>query len=446
MRPRPQGGSRLALRVFGLGLVMLLASAAVFAGLGQWFVRAPSDRDVAYLMHAVAVEACTRALDPARRGAAPVFPVRLAVYRDDGTLVSPPGGAPLRALSPEAVARLQRRTEILDGAVGAYLCPTDPHAYAAVERPGIPLSPGVLVVLLLASLLVLALLSLPIAWAIGAPLEAIRDVARRFGQGDLAARAAVRSDDFGDLAGAFNEMASRLEGALRAEREMLANVSHELRTPLARIRVVLETAQENPSRAQRLLQEISADLADLERLVEDVMDTVRLDPTGMNAQGTGLRARLVPTDLADLVAEADARFATLHAPRALTLDAPSEGLWVSGDARLLRRLLDNLVDNARKYADGPITLRAARVGERVQVSIEDRGEGIAPDDLARVFTPFFRADRSRARGTGGVGLGLALAKRIADAHGGELRLDSALGRGTTAVFTLDAMKQTDTVG
>ncbi len=197
----------------------------------------------------------------------------------------------------------------------------------------------------------------------------------------------MRSDDFGDLAGAFNEMASRLEGALRAEREMLANVSHELRTPLARIRVVLETAQENPSRAQRLLQEISADLADLERLVEDVMDTVRLDPTGMNAQGTGLRARLVPTDLADLVAEADARFATLHAPRALTLDAPFEGLWVSGDARLLRRLLDNLVDNARKYADGPITLRAARVGERVQVSIEDRGEGIAPDDLARVFTP-----------------------------------------------------------
>jgi signal transduction histidine kinase len=111
---------------------------------------------------------------------------------------------------------------------------------------------------------------------------------------------------------------------------------------------------------------------------------------------------------------------------------------IEGDAVLLRRALDNLLDNARKYSppDAEIRVIAARRGGDAVIEVIDRGEGIAPSDLDRLFTPFFRADRSRARATGGVGLGLALARRIVEAHGGTLLARSAPGAGTTMSIAL----------
>lgn len=446
----PLGGRRLALRVFSLGVVLLASSAALFALVGHWMVRAPNAREVAYFTRALSVEACTRALTaptPHSESVAPLhLPAWVTVYRDDGRLLARGEGPTPPPLRGAALAALGTAPTELAPDLLAHRCPSDPQAYVLVGRPQRPFAARKLAGVFAAVLLALALLSLPLARAIAAPVEAIAAVTRRFGHGDLSARAEIPpDDDLGDLAAAFNDMAARLEGAVRAERELLANVSHELRTPLARIRVVLETAQENPARAQRLLHEISTDLADLERLVEDVMAAVRLDLGGMKYHATALPVTLAPLDLAPLLADAAERFRTLHAPRTLTLDAPDAGLAVDGDGRLLRRLVDNLVDNARKYADGEITVRAHTDGDRVVVAVEDRGEGIAPEDLARVFTPFFRADRSRTRGTGGVGLGLALARRIAEAHHGELRLESAPGQGTRAVFSLP-LKQTDTRG
>jgi len=111
---------------------------------------------------------------------------------------------------------------------------------------------------------------------------------------------------------------------------------------------------------------------------------------------------------------------------------------VEGDAVLLRRALDNLLDNARKYSPphGVLRLRAAAQDGAVAIDVLDSGDGIAPEDLARLFTPFFRADRSRTRATGGVGLGLTLARRIVEAHGGTLTADSTVGVGTTMTVTL----------
>jgi len=105
---------------------------------------------------------------------------------------------------------------------------------------------------------------------------------------------------------------------------------------------------------------------------------------------------------------------------------------VSGDAALLRRLLDNLLDNAAKYSDPPAPVRlSARSDPGATVlEVKDGGIGIAPEDVPRLFTPFFRTDRSRARRTGGVGLGLALARRIAQAHGGDIEVESEVDRGT----------------
>jgi len=112
---------------------------------------------------------------------------------------------------------------------------------------------------------------------------------------------------------------------------------------------------------------------------------------------------------------------------------------LTADAVLLRRVIDNLLDNAHKYSDAPpseIALRAARAGDKIVIEVRDQGGGIAPDDLKRVFEPFFRADPSRTRTTGGLGLGLALARRIVEAHQGALTIDSVLGAGTRACVEL----------
>jgi two-component system, OmpR family, sensor kinase len=113
---------------------------------------------------------------------------------------------------------------------------------------------------------------------------------------------------------------------------------------------------------------------------------------------------------------------------------------LDADPALLRRVLDNLLDNARKYSDdgAPVTLTArARAGD-LDVEVRDRGIGMEAADVARLFTPFFRTDASRARGTGGVGLGLALARRVVEAHGGRISAESAPGAGTRIRFSVPA--------
>jgi signal transduction histidine kinase len=111
---------------------------------------------------------------------------------------------------------------------------------------------------------------------------------------------------------------------------------------------------------------------------------------------------------------------------------------IEADPVLLRRAIDNLLENASKYSDDsqPIALRARSTGSEVVVEVQDRGIGIDPADLGKLFTPFFRTDRSRARGTGGIGLGLALAKRIVEAHRGSIGVHSSPGEGSTFRFSV----------
>ena len=106
------------------------------------------------------------------------------------------------------------------------------------------------------------------------------------------------------------------------------------------------------------------------------------------------------------------------------------------DPAMLRRVIDNLLDNAAKYSEAPapVALVASAKDGMLQVAVRDEGIGIDPQDMPRLFTPFFRTDRSRARGTGGVGLGMALAKRIVEAHGGSIAVESRPGLGTTVTF------------
>jgi two-component system OmpR family sensor kinase len=276
------------------------------------------------------------------------------------------------------------------------------------------------------------------ARALARPLLALSRAASAFGEGLLTVRAdATRKDELGDVARSFNEMAERISSLLRTEKELMANVSHELRTPLARIQVALDLASEGDAEnARESLGEIAEDLAELTRIVDDVLTATRLSLRDGFVKGSAVPPiRLEQVDLQALLERSAGRFRTAHPGRPLQLQFGSVLPDLQLDAVLFRRVIDNLLENADKYSDNPATpiiVFALRNGSRVICEVRDQGIGVAPDDLERVFEPFFRADRSRSRATGGYGLGLALARRIVEAHAGSLRLMPGAGAGTIA--------------
>jgi len=259
------------------------------------------------------------------------------------------------------------------------------------------------------------------------PLDQLAVAARRFGSGDTTARANLtRADEVGDLGRAFDEMADRTARVLRSQRQLMGDVSHELRTPLARIRVALELAAEDPAAAKDVLADVGTDLDEIDQLIGDILTTARLD-------GEHVKIDREATSLVELADRATRRFASRH-PRRTLERSLGEDRAIQCDPVLLRRALDNLLDNAAKYSDAatPVSFAVQPNGKTVAFEIIDQGIGMSAAELDRAFTPFWRADDSRTRKTGGVGLGLALARRIARAHGGDVTLSAQPGLGTTA--------------
>jgi two-component system, OmpR family, sensor kinase len=383
----PTRGS-LVWRLYALGLVqlVLLAGAVLFVG---------------YLLRSV--------LHPGpagpRRQAPPVA----------GLDAGPRGERPHRAGEPQAH----------DG-------PRDrPHDG---PPPGLPWAP--LLTFFASGLLIVGVGAL-LSWRwMAQPLAQLSRVARSLGAGDLKARAALaRSDELGELGRGFDDMAERIEGLVLTQKELLANVSHELRTPLARIRVALDIASEGDAVAARdSLEEIAVDLGELEGMIDDILTTTRMDLQSGAHKATGFPLRLVDVAPGSIALRASERFHSRYPERQLDVSVADALPEIHVDATLFRRVIDNLLDNAHKYSpDGaPIRLGVSNGGSGVVFEVSDQGMGISERDLARVFEPFFRAERSRSRGTGGVGLGLTLAKRIVDAHGGKIELSSGAGAGTRA--------------
>lgn len=370
--------------------------------------------------------------------------ISVALFAADGRLLA--SGGPER-LAGLVVPRSEFRT-------GHQLISLAPHgvALAALEHDQLrayvvvsvrgPPSP-----LLHASLTymgVLALLgigSVPIAWWIVRPLQRLTEVTRKFGRGDFHARAnASRKDEFGDLARAFNAMADSVESLRRTEKEMLANVSHELRTPLARIRVLLELAEDDvPAVARRYLSDISEDLSQLEQILADVITTAKLDLAAENPQKPYPPLRLGPLSTAEFTDAIVAKFQRQHLDRTVVKQIEGHGT-VQADRVMLAHALGNILDNAQKYSSAPEPIEViSRIEQAHAVfAVRDYGIGINAEDLQKVFTPFFRADVSRTRTTGGVGLGLALAKRLVEGHGGSIAVASEVGEGTTVTIRIPA--------
>jgi two-component system phosphate regulon sensor histidine kinase PhoR len=220
--------------------------------------------------------------------------------------------------------------------------------------------------------------------------------------------------------------------------EFVANVSHELRTPLTAIHGYVETllggALEEPENARKFLEIVHRQTERLGRLINDLTDL-------SNIELGKVSLRLVPTTLEEVV---DSVLAVIE-PRArrgaitLHVKMPPGLPRVTADHDRLAQILINLVDNAVKYTPGggTVTVRALETARgTVEVSVEDTGVGIPSSDLPRITERFYRVDKARSRELGGTGLGLAIVKHLVVAHGGELHIESELGRGTTIRFTL----------
>jgi len=243
----------------------------------------------------------------------------------------------------------------------------------------------------------------PIVRQISRRLERLQRGVESLGAGDLTARVAVEGhDEVARLAGSFNRAAGQIEQLVRSHKTLLANASHELRTPLARIRLALELIK--GSSDQKLKAGLEQDIAELDWLVEEILLASRLDAVTETTAHEEL-------DLLALAAEECARYD----------DVQLEGVVIGlrGDGRLLRRLLRNLLENARHHGAPPAQVRIAREGAAASIAVWDSGPGVPQSEFENVFQPFYRPKYTHSRA--GTGLGLALVRQIARHHGGEAR-------------------------
>lgn len=446
-------GRSLFSRIFIHGLFVLVASGVTFAAVGEWLVRPEMERRSFVLARWAAPQFCKRLLGDTSVALLPH--VAATVYDTRGSMLGSSVQPPVPPLSPERVATLRTTGGMVvpdPPAIHAFWCKgAIDGAYVRMGPPDVPMSRMLLVAFSLVVLIV-GLGSIPFARSIARPLATLVGVTQAFGRGELGARIALpRNDEVGQLARAFNHMASRLQRVILAEQELLANVSHELRTPLARMRVVFETVEENPRHAEAMLQEIGRDLADLEHLVETVTETMRISLAASGVSANRLQARLEETDLVACILSAERRFRAMHPERKVSLDIAPAPLLAVVDARLIQRLLDNLLDNARKYSESTTSILVrARVDDAdkagIAIEVTDYGIGIDEADVPHVFDPFFRSERGRSYGPPGSGLGLALVKRIVDVHAGEIGISSKVGVGTNVRVSLPALDDCDVAG
>jgi signal transduction histidine kinase len=286
---------------------------------------------------------------------------------------------------------------------------------------------GVLAVVALA----VALGAYPIVRRLTQRLETLQRGVERWGEGDLSVRLPVQgNDEVAFLAKRFNEAAQRVQSLVVAHKSLLANASHELRSPLARIRMGLELMDGSDANAAQRA-EIARSVAELDELIGEILLASRLELTDPTAT-SGIQEEV---DLVGLAAEECARTGA-------TLVLPDDGQVpaVHGQAKLLRRLVRNLLENARRYGGAgadraSVQLTVQGVSGGVEIAVSDRGPGVPPEQRERIFEPFYRLPGASER-EGGVGLGLSLVRTIARRHGGDARCENNPGGGARFVIFL----------
>lgn len=415
---------RLFLQVYVTILAVLVI--VTIAGTALW--RAADTSRVEHMVD-VATEFVTTSLPPATAPRAEQqraldllhgrLHVDIGLYGADGRPIAM-AGRPLPPLPIDRVA-----PGFTPGPGGpAWLLHLPDGRWFAARLPHGPWRPGRWLLTFLATLAVaVAAGAYPVARGLTRRLERLKVGVERLGEGDLSARVPVEGrDEIAALADSFNRAAGRIEELVAAHKLLLANASHELRTPLARIGMALALAGERIDPAQQA--HLKADIAELDQLIGEILLASRLD-----ARKAPERSEEI--DLLALAAEEAARDG---------LEVDGAPVSLRGDPTLLRRMIRNLIDNARRHGgDRAPEIRVAPAdGGRTILDVRDHGPGVPEAERENIFAPFYRLKGAAETGRGS-GLGLALVRQIAVSHGGTAQCLAADGGGTLFRVTLPAI-------
>ncbi len=271
------------------------------------------------------------------------------------------------------------------------------------------------------------------------PLDTIRRASQQLASGDLGARAPQQGPvELSDLGSSFNGMASHLEEAFDARRELVAWASHDLRAPLTSLQAMLEAIDDGIVEPRHYQGALQSQVRLLSALVDDLFELACIDSGAVSLD-------FDVVDVALLVASCVHRFDAEARANGLALSMAQRGGTTQSRCvpDKIERVLTNLITNSVRYtpAGGRITVSIAGGAGAVFVSIEDTGIGIAPDVAERVFEPFWRADQARGSTSGGAGLGLAIARGLIEAQGGRIWAEPPAGGGTRITFVLPALAE-----
>ena len=282
---------------------------------------------------------------------------------------------------------------------------------------------NLLIFLLFALTTLFIIIYLSIRWIL-TPIKWLKQGVHEISRGNLAHRVpAKRSDEFRDLAEAFNAMTERIREMLLAKERLLLDVSHEMRSPLTRMRVAVEFLPESHAKIS-----IQTDIREMDKMISEVLETAKhhhrhaeLNPEKLN--------------LADVIKNLIPVYEKWNP--GILFEVPHRPVFCNVDADRIKTALRNILDNAIKYSrdsSQPVEITIASKKDQTAIQIKDHGIGIPEEELPYILEPFYRVDKSRSKQTGGYGLGLSICKTIMEAHGGKIELESELGKGTTVTL------------
>ena len=270
-------------------------------------------------------------------------------------------------------------------------------------------------------------IGLYLALTLSRPLRRIRTGAEAMGAGDLDVRVKETGDDeISAVARALNGLAETLQREEELRKESVADLAHELRTPVMGLLARVEAAQDG------VFDDEAANLAAmhdealrLTRLLDDLSALADAERPGLLLSGE-------PVDLSAVASGAADSLRQGFADKGIAFTTDLHAAVVAGDRKRLEQVVVNLLTNALRYTDagGHVSLTARQVGESAVLEVADSGVGIPPEDLPHVFTRFWRGEKSRSRATGGAGIGLSIVQELVRAHGGQVSVESTVGRGS----------------
>jgi signal transduction histidine kinase len=288
-----------------------------------------------------------------------------------------------------------------------------------------------------AAILVSVVLVYILSRRLSKPLKQIRDAAKVIAGGEFRKRLNIHSnDEIGELAASFNQMVVALQNLEEMRRGFIANVSHELRTPMTSVRGFVEGILDGtiPQEKHReYLMVVRDEVNRLNRLVNDLLDLAKLEAGEM-------KLTLRNFDINELIRRCIIKLEALITEKDISIEADfeDEEILVNADSDAIERVVINLLHNAIKFTPekGKIHFKTERQKDRIQISIEDTGVGIDPEEIPMIWDRFYKSDKSRGRDKTGTGLGLAIVKNIINEHKQDIQVESEPGKGTRFVFTL----------